>query len=133
MLLKAEGHDAAANAFARWRALIPFWNIEADRFRAAALAACRGGQAPAGIVEDIETVLDQVRAALQHCDDLIAIALPGDHQLTHLVNGAGEFEALLESLRRSLDLIEDRVGRPPNRRPAITIVRASLTAAVPRR
>lgn len=133
MLLKAEGHDAAANAFARWRAMIPFWNIEADRFRAAALAACRGGEAPAGIVEDIETVLDQVRTALQHCDDLIAAALPGDHQLTLLVNAAGEFEALLESLHRSLELVEDRVGRPPSRGPSVTIVRASLTATVPRR
>lgn len=133
MLLKAEGHDAAENAFARWRAMIPFWNTEADRFRAAALAACRGGEAPAGIVEDIEMVLNQVRTALQHCDNLIATTLPGDHQLALLVNAAGEFEALLESLHGSLERIEDHVGRPAGGKLAVTIVHASLTGATPQR
>lgn len=121
MLLKSPDSDAAELAFAEWRAKLPFWNIEADRFRAAALAARDTGAAPPGVADEIEIVLAQVRAALQRCDALIDAALPGDHQLTLLVRATADFEALLESLHASLERIEDLGGRVPSARGPVTI------------
>jgi hypothetical protein len=113
--------------------MIPFWNTEADRFRAAALAARRDGEVPAGILQDVEMIVDQVRAALRNCDELIASTPPGDHQLMLLVNAASEFEALLGSLYRSLERIEDQAGHALGGKPAVTIVRAPLTGGAPQR
>jgi hypothetical protein len=124
MLLKAEGSDACDGAVAHWRAMLPFWNVEADRFRARAIAACRSGIPPAGLSDEIEATLEQVRAALVHCDALLGAALPGAHQLPLLVSAAAEFEALLESLHSSLEQVTDRFGHTPPGRSAITITHA---------
>jgi len=121
MLLKAPERDARELAFAEWRAKLPFWNIEADRFRAAALEARRTGSVPPGLSEDIEHVLEQIREALEHCDTLLEAALPGDHQLAPLVNVTGDFEALLESLHGSRERVEDLGGSAPRARPLVAI------------
>lgn len=121
MLLKSPERDARELAFAEWRAKIPFWNIEADRFRAAAQEARRTGTVPPGLSEDIDNVLEQIRRALQQCDSLLASTLPGDHQLAPLLNATGEFEALLESLHVSLERIEDLGGSAPRARPPVAI------------
>ena len=121
MLLKSPERDTRELAFAEWRAKIPFWNIEADRFRAAALEARRTGSVPPGLSEDIETVLEQLRKALQQCDTFMETALPGDQQLAPLLNATGEFEALLESLHVSLERIEDLGGSAPRARPVVAI------------
>lgn len=125
MLLRAPQSDAVDLAFADWRAKLPFWNIEADRFRAAALEARRNGVVPTGIARDIEDVLVQVRAALQRCDALIEAALPGDHQLTLLIKATADFEALLESMHASLERIEDLGGSAPSPRGPVTIAHGS--------
>lgn len=125
MLLKAPDSDAAELAFAEWRAKLPFWNIEADRFRAAAVGACRSGVTPPGITDDIESVLIQIRSALRRCDALIDVALPGDHRLTPLIKAAADFEALLESLHRSRERIEDLGGSAPSVQGPVTIAHRS--------
>jgi hypothetical protein len=121
MLLRAPDSDAADLAFAEWRAKLPFWNIEADRFRAAAIEACRSGVASPGIIDDIEGTLIQIRSALHRCDALTDAALPGDHQLTRLIKAAADFEALLESLHRSRERIEDLGGSAPSTGRPVTI------------
>src|SRR5690606_36106460 len=75
MLLKSPQRDSRELAFAEWRARIPFWNVEADRFRSAALEARRTSIVPAGLTEDIEQVQEQIRAALRECDALLEAAL----------------------------------------------------------
>jgi hypothetical protein len=132
MLLKAPDSDAAELAFAEWRAKLPFWNIEADRFRAAALEACRSGVTPPGITEDIESVLGQIRVALHRCDALIDAALPGDHQLTPLIKAAADFEALLESLHASRERIEDFGGSAPRAKGPVTIAHRAPSPPPPR-
>lgn len=131
MLLKSPDSDAADLAFADWRAKVPFWNIEADRFRAAALEARRSGTVPPGISDNIENVLAQVRAALRRCDALIESALPGDHRLTPVIKAAADFEALLESLHGSLERIEDLGGSVPAARGPVTIARAPAAPPPP--
>lgn len=113
MLLKAPESDAAGLALVEWRAKLPFWNIEADRFRAAALEARRAGVVPPGLADEIESVLAQIRSALHRCDALVAAALPGDHRLTPLIKAAADFEALLESLHGSLERFEDQGDSAP--------------------
>lgn len=113
MLLKADGSNACDGAIAHWRAMLPFWNIEADRFRARAIAACRSGEPFAGLTDEIEATLEQVREALAYCDALLAAALPGAHQLPLLISASSEFEALLGSLHGSLERVVDRFGRTP--------------------
>ncbi|HEV7276511.1 MAG TPA: hypothetical protein VGN80_09510 [Devosiaceae bacterium] len=125
MLLKSPERDARELAFAEWRAKLPFWNIEADRFRAAALEARRTGTVPAGLSDDIDEVQDQIREALQDCDALLEAALPGDQQLAALLNATGEFEALLESLHVSRERIDDLGGSAPRARPLVAIGRGS--------
>lgn len=129
MLQKAPERDARDLAFAEWRAKLPFWNIEADRLRAAAQEARSTGTVPPGLSEDIDTVMEQIREALQQCDSLLVATLPGDHQLAPLLNATGEFEALLESLHVSLERVEDLGGSAPRARPPVAISRG---AAEPR-
>lgn len=131
MLQKAPDRDARELAFTEWRAKLPFWNIEADRFRAAAIEARRTGSVPPGLSEDIDNVLEQIRAALRHCDALLAAALPGDHQLTPLLNATGDFEALLESLHGSQERIEDLGGSAPRARTPVAIGRGATEPRPP--
>jgi hypothetical protein len=132
MLLKAPESDAAGLALAEWRAKAPFWNIEADRFRAAALEARRSGAVPPGMADQIESVLGQIREALQGCDSLIATALPGDPRLTPLLHATADFEALLESLHGSREIIEDLGGSAPPAKVPVVIAHRS-TAPSPLR
>jgi hypothetical protein len=43
MLMKPDGSSETQKAFATWRAMLPHWNAEADRFRKLAIAV-RGGE-----------------------------------------------------------------------------------------
>ncbi len=125
MLQKSDASDDCAKTFAHWLAMLPCWNLEADRFRAAALAARRGDPLEDGVIDDAEETVNAIRGALARCDALLTAALPGDQHLTPLVNAAAEFDALLESLHGSLDLMADSRRRPQYRRQTLRISRAA--------
>lgn len=121
MLRKPDEKDACNSALERWRVMSPHWNAEADRFRSAAVVAQRTGTAPDGILDEIDALLRRVREALEHCDALIGVTLPGDPRLIRLVSAASDFEALLESLHGSRERIEDHAGYVPARKPPVTL------------
>ena len=72
------------------------WGEEADRFRLAAIAARRGEQQLATLVDAAEEVHDGLMTLL---DDL-------DRALEGPAAGSGEFSALLHAQRKTLSLLE---------------------------
>ncbi|RYE83029.1 MAG: hypothetical protein EOP19_14835 [Hyphomicrobiales bacterium] len=112
MLMKAEiGSSECERAFAGWRAMLPHWNVEADRFRKLALAARAGEPVPPGAFDEAETLVTQIRAAMEHADSLMTLTSPGDPALSTLLRASGEFGALLEHCQTTLELAELVAGR----------------------
>jgi hypothetical protein len=123
MLQKSDAGDLCAKTFEQWRAMLPVWNLEADRIRAAAVAARRGMPLDPGVIADAERTLAAIRAAVDRCDALLMASLPGDQHLPHLVNAAAEFDALIESLHASLVRMETCEKLPRRRQEPVFISR----------
>jgi hypothetical protein len=115
MLMKADGSDATARTFGTWRAMLPHWNVEADRYRRLAQAARSSAEVPDGIVEEAEALNAQIRAALERSDMLMTMTLAGDPALSSLLRAGAEFEALLESLQTSIEMLIASTDRPHGR------------------
>ena len=132
MLMKADApspaNAALTRAFATWRAMLPYWNAEADRVRRAALATRSGVAAYEGIVDDIEALSLRVRQAMELSDSLMTMTGPGDTSLGPLLRAGAEFEALLDSLQTSLEMLDYVAGRPA-RRPAQLIAHPEVSGA----
>lgn len=115
MLMKADGNDVTAQTFGTWRALLPHWNVEADHFRRLALAARNGAEMAAGTLEEAEALNTRIRAALERSDMLMTMTLAGDPALSSLLRAGAEFEALLESLQTSIEMLIASADRPQGR------------------
>jgi hypothetical protein len=115
MLMKADGTNECEKAFAAWRALLPHWNAEADRFRKLALAARSGEAVQVGAFDEAEAMVQQIRAAMERADMLMTMTQAGDAALSTLLRASAEFESLLESLQTSLEMADLVAGRPLRR------------------
>lgn len=111
MLMKADGTSECQRAFAAWRAMLPHWNAEADRFRKLALAVRAGDSVQIGAFDEAELLVQQIRSALSHADSLMTLTPAGDASLSMLLRASAEFEALLESLQTTLEMTELVAGR----------------------
>lgn len=127
MLMKADSPREYARSFVEWRAMLPHWNAEADRLRKLALDLRAGGAIHCGAFDDAELLVEQVRSAMIRADSLMATCVAGDSRLSSLMLAGSEFEALLESLQKTLEITEE-VG--PARLDATPRVIAQRLAAV---
>lgn len=129
MLMKADGLGECQKAFASWRALLPHWNAEADRFRKLALAVRAGEPVQIGAFDEGELLVEQVRAAMERADSLMIMTPAGDKLLTQLMQASAEFESLLGSLQTSLEMAELVAGRRL-RRPVQVIAHREVVAGL---
>jgi hypothetical protein len=113
MLMKADGSGPTAEALGTWRAMLPHWNAEADHYRRLAQAARSGGEVLPGSVAEGEALIAQIRAGLERTDMLMTLTTAGDPALSTLLLAGAEFEALLESLETSVELLS--AARPAGR------------------
>lgn len=112
MLMKAEiGTSECERSFAAWRAMLPHWNAEADRFRRLALDVRAGKPVQLGAFDEAETLVTQIRAAMERADMLMTLTAPGDPALSTLLRASAEFEALLEHYQTTLEMAELVAGR----------------------
>ena len=112
MLMKAEiGSNESQRTFAAWRAMLPHWNAEADRFRKLAIGVRAGEPVQLGAFDEAETLVVQIRAALERADMLMTLTSPGDPALSTLLRATAEFEALLEHFQTTLEMAELVAGR----------------------
>ena len=112
MLMKAEiGSNESERTFAAWRAMLPHWSEEADRFRKLANAVRAGEPVQLGAFDEAETLVTQIRAAMERADMLITLTAPGDPSLSTLLRASAEFEALLEHFQTTLEMAELVAGR----------------------
>lgn len=113
MLMKANAPDPCATTFVTWRAMLPHWNSEADRFRRLALAVRNGETAVhGGAVDEAEALSARIRQAMELSDSLMTMTAPGDASLGMLLRAGAEFESLLDSLQTSLEILDLVAGRP---------------------
>ncbi len=127
MRTHADGQQKLRQVLAGWRALLPVWNDEADRFRRAAIAARAGQTVSLGLVDELERLVGQLRRDLETSDRLLAMTSPGDAALGALLGAGAEFEALLESLQTSLEMMDLVAGRSLPR--ALRIIAHSRAAS----
>lgn len=112
MLMKAEiGSSECERTFAGWRSMLPHWNEEADRFRKLALAVRAGEPVQLGAFDEAETLVTQIRAAMERADMLMTLTPPGDAALSTLLRASAEFESLLEHFQTTLEMAELVAGR----------------------
>lgn len=112
MLMKAEiGSNDCERTFAGWRAMLPHWNAEADRFRKLSIAVRSGEPVQLGAFDEAETLVTQIRAAMERADMLMTLTAPGDPSLSTLLRASAEFEALLEHFQTTLEMAELVAGR----------------------
>jgi hypothetical protein len=112
MLMKADiGTNENERTFAAWRSMLPHWNAEADRFRKLALAVRAGEPVQLGAFDEAETLVTQVRAAMERADMLMTLTAPGDASLSTLLRASAEFESLLEHYQTTLEMAELVAGR----------------------
>jgi len=112
MLMKAEsGTSECERTFAAWRAMLPHWNQEADRFRKLALGVRAGEPVQLGAFDEAEALLTQIRAAMERADSLMTLIGPGDMAVTTLLRASAEFESLLSHCQTTLEMAELVAGR----------------------
>jgi hypothetical protein len=111
MLMKPDGSSETQKAFATWRAMLPHWNAEADRFRKLAIAVRGGEPVEIGAFDEAEALVQQIRAAMERADMLMTLTHAGDPALTTLLRASAEFEALLESFQTTLETANLVAGR----------------------
>ena len=112
MLMKAEiGTSECERAFAAWRSMLPHWNEEADRFRKLAIDVRAGEPVQLGAFDEAETLLMQIRAAMERADSLMTLIGPGDMAVTTLLRASAEFESLLSHYQTTLEMAELVAGR----------------------
>jgi hypothetical protein len=111
MLMKADAAGECERTFAAWRAMLPHWNVEADRFRKLALAVRSGVAVQVGAFDEAEALIGQIRAAMERADSLLVMTHAGDPALPMLARASTEFEALIGSLQKTLEMAELVAGR----------------------
>jgi len=108
--------------------MLDVWNDEADRFRAAAVAAREGEPASSLVVASAEEAHDGLIALLDEIDRAIEGVAPGERAFADLLRMQSKAIALLESVTNSMDVLslaatDDRpaplhIGRRPMRQAA---------------
>lgn len=111
MLMRADPNGELQRTLAAWRAMLPHWNAEADRFRKLALDVRAGEPVQIGAFDEAETLVEQVRGAMERADMLMTLTPAGDPLLSMLLRASAEFEALLESFQTTLEMAELVAGR----------------------
>lgn len=111
MLMKADRNEELERTLSAWRAMLPHWNAEADRFRKLALDVRAGEPVQIGAFDEAETLVKQVRGAMERADMLMTLTPAGDPLLSMLLRASAEFEALLESFQTTLEMAELVAGR----------------------
>lgn len=111
MLMKADGRGECEKAFVAWRAMLPHWNAEADRFRKLALAVRAGESVQVDAFDEAEVLVQQIRSAMERADSLMTLAPAGDASISMLLRASAEFESLLGSLQKTLEMAELVAGR----------------------
>ena len=111
MLMKADGSNECERSFAAWRAMLPHWNAEADRFRRLALDVREGKDVQIGAFDEAEMLLEQIRAAMERADMLMTLTPAGDASLSTLLRASAEFESLLGSFQTTLEMAQLVAGR----------------------
>jgi hypothetical protein len=81
------------------------WNGEADRFRAAAVAARAGGAPSSMLVTDAEDMHDGLMGLLEALDRMVQELPLGDPRFRDLLQAQAAALGLDESLGNSLDLL----------------------------
>lgn len=111
MLMKADAAAECERTFAAWRAMLPHWNIEADRFRKLAIAVRSGEDVQVGAFDEAEVLIGQIRAAMERADSLMVMTHSGDPALPMLARASAEFESLIGSLQKTLEMADLVAGR----------------------
>lgn len=88
------------------RSLLDGWNGEADRFRAAALAALKGEPPTAALVDALDETQTGLMMLLDDIDGALERAAPGDAEFSGLLHAQICAVALLESINRSSDILD---------------------------
>ncbi|HEY9012197.1 MAG TPA: hypothetical protein VIN06_14380 [Devosia sp.] len=109
--MRADRNGGLERTLAAWRAMLPHWNAEADRFRKLALDVRAGEPVQIGAFDEAETLVEQVRGAMERADMLMTLTPAGDPLLSMLLRASAEFEALLESFQTTLEMAELVAGR----------------------
>jgi hypothetical protein len=111
MLMKADRNGELERSLSAWRAMLPHWNAEADRFRKLALDVRAGEPVQIGAFDEAETLVEQIRGAMERADMLMTLTPAGDPLLSMLLRAGAEFEALLGSFQTTLEMAELVAGR----------------------
>lgn len=85
--------------------MLEVWNEEADRFRAAALAARAGKPASSLVIAELEEAHDGLISLLDEIDRAIEGVPPGDRAFADLLRAQGKAVSLLESVTNSMDVL----------------------------
>jgi hypothetical protein len=103
--------------------MLEVWNDEADRFRAAAVAARAGNAASSVVIAAVEEAHDGLITLLDEIDRAMEGVPAGDRAFADLLKAQGKAVALLESVSNSMDVLslvvtDDqpapvRIGRRP--------------------
>lgn len=103
--------------------MLEVWNEEADRFRAAAVAARTGKPASSLVIAEVEEAHDGLISLLDEIDRAMEGVPPGDRAFADLLKAQGIAVSLLESVTNSMDVLslvvpDDqkgpvRIGRRP--------------------
>ena len=113
MLMKAEiGSNESERTFAAWRAMLPHWSEEADRFRKLANAVRAGEPVQLGAFDEAETLVTQIRAAgLSDAAkaEIQAVIARAGGELMSMDNPTSTLEELF------LNIVRDSEARPGRR------------------
>lgn len=97
---------APRSAISAISSLLDSWNLEADAFRAAAVAARKGRSPGSGIVAAARNAQDGLSTLLEEIDTAL-VALPAGHpDFRDLLHAQVAALALHESISTSLDVLE---------------------------
>jgi hypothetical protein len=81
------------------------WNVEADRFRTAAIAARHGEQPSSALVAAAEEAQDGLMILLEDMDRALEALPPGHKDFAALLRTQMTAIAIMESIRSSLDVL----------------------------
>lgn len=109
MLMKANGADAIDQALTTWRALVPHWNLEADRVR----QLVQGEGAALVSQSELERLSETMRRTIAAAERLLLACPAGDGRFAELRQAIAECEALLNSFQTSLDRLDPAVESVP--------------------
>jgi nitrogen fixation/metabolism regulation signal transduction histidine kinase len=88
------------------QALLDAWNVEADDFRRIARAARVTGQAMSSTVLAAEDISEELVSILEELDEALGKASSGTKLFTDLLHAQVKATALLESIAKTLDILD---------------------------